>query len=69
MGLKTGFAHEMWAKGDVLPAEFQTRPFVLQWQIDYCITNVNGECSGKDKILANGADSNLAFAVIVRPQP
>lgn len=69
MGLKTGFAHEMWAKGDVPPAEFQTRPFVLQWQIDYCITNVNGECSGKDKILANGAGSNLAFAVIVRPQP
>lgn len=69
MGLKTGFAHEMWAKGDVPPAEFQTRPFVLEWLIDYCITNVNGECSGKDNILANGADSSLAFAVIVRPQP
>ncbi len=69
MGPKTGFAHEMWAKGDVLPAEFKTRPFVLEWLIDYCITNVNGECSGKDAILANGASSNLAFAIIVRPQP
>jgi len=69
MGLKTGFAHELWAKGDVLPAEFQARPFVLQWLLDYCITNVQGECTGKDPILANGGDSNLAFPIIVRPQP
>ena len=69
MGLKTGFAHEMWAKGDVPPDEFKTRPFILQWAIDYCLTTVNGNCTGKDAILANGDDSNLAFAVIVRPQP
>lgn len=69
MGLKTGFAHEMWAKGDVPPDEFKARPFILQWAIDYCVTNVNGNCTGKDAILANGDDSNLAFAVIVRPQP
>lgn len=69
MGLKTGFAHEMWAKGDVPPDEFKTRPFILQWAIDYCVSSVNGDCTGKDAILANGDDSNLAFAVIVRPQP
>ena len=69
MGLKTGFAHEMWAKGEAPPEEFKTRPFILQWAIDYCVTNVNGNCTGKDGILANGDDSNLAFAVIVRPQP
>lgn len=69
VGLKTGFAHEMWAKGEPVPAEFQTRPFVLQWSIDYCVTNVMGQCTGKDAILANGDGSNLAFAVIVRPQP
>ncbi len=69
VGVKTGFAHEMWAKGDVIPAEFQTRPFVLQWSIDYCVTDVMGKCTGKDAILANGDGSNLAFPVIVRPQP
>jgi hypothetical protein len=68
MGPKTGFAHELWAKGDVPPAEFQTRPFILQWLIDYCVSNVMGECTGKDAILANGDGSNLAFPVIVRPQ-
>ena len=69
MGDKTGFAHELWAKGDPLAGELRTRPFVLQWLIDYCVSGVKGECSGKDAILKNGDNSNLAFAVIVRPQP
>ena len=68
MGPKTGFAHEMWAKGDVVPDDFNSRPFILQWLIDYCVSSVMGECTGKDAILANGDGSNLAFPVIVRPQ-
>jgi len=69
MGQKTGFAHEMWAKGDPVPVGFATRPFVLQWSVDYCLSEVQAQCAGKDAILANGDGSNLEFAVIVRPQP
>lgn len=69
MGVKTGFAHEMWAKGDVLPDGFATRPFILQWSIDYCLSDVQANCAGKAAILANGGGTNLEFPVIVRPQP
>lgn len=65
---KIGFAHEMWAKGDVAPAQFQSRPFIAQWSIDYCLSSVQADCQGKDAILANGASSNLEFPVIFRPQ-
>lgn len=69
MGLKTGFAHEMWAKGDVIPDGFASRPFIIQWSIDYCLSDVQANCAGKAAILANGGGSNLEFPVIVRPQP
>lgn len=65
---KIGFAHEMWAKGDVAPAEFQGRPFIVQWSVDYCLSSTQADCQGKDAILANGAGSNLEFPVIFRPQ-
>lgn len=69
VGIKTGFAHELWAKGDIPPAEFSARPFILQWSVDYCLSAVQADCAGKDAILANGDGSNLEFPVIVRPQP
>jgi hypothetical protein len=69
MNPKTGFAHELWAKGDTPSAEFADRPFVQQWSIDYCLSSVQSDCSTKDGILANGDGSNLEFAVILRPQP
>lgn len=65
---KLGFTHEMWAKGDVLPAEFQTRPFILQWSLDYCVSGVQTDCQGKDAILANGNSTSLEFPVIFRAQ-
>lgn len=65
---KLGFTHEMWAKGDVLPAEFTARPFIIQWSLDYCVSSVQADCQGKDAILANGNSSNLEFPVIFRAQ-
>lgn len=65
---KIGFSHEMWAKGDVPPQEFTTRPFIIQWSVDYCLSDVQADCVGKDAILANGDGSNLEFPVIFRPQ-
>lgn len=69
MGAKTGFAHEMWAKGDVPPVGFATRPFVLQWSVDYCLSDVQAQCAGKAAIVANGDGTTLEFPVIIRPQP
>lgn len=65
---KIGFSHEIWAKGDVAPPEFTTRPFIIQWSVDYCLSDVQADCQGKDAILANGDGSNLEFPVIFRPQ-
>lgn len=69
MSPKTGFAHELWAKGDTPAAEFAERPFVQQWSIDYCLSSVQSDCATKDGILMNGGGTNLEFAVILRPQP
>lgn len=69
MGMKTGFAHELWSKGDTPAAEFADRPFVQQWSIDYCLSSAQSDCSTKDGIVANGGGTNLEFAVILRPQP
>lgn len=65
---KIGFRHEMWAKGEIVPDAFKTRPFIIQWSIDYCLSDVGAECQGKDAILANGDNSNFEFPVIFRPQ-
>lgn len=65
---KIGFAHEMWAKGDAPAEAFQQRAFVVQWSIDYCLSNQAADCQGKDNILANGGGTNLEFPVIFRPQ-
>lgn len=65
---KIGFSHEMWAKGEVPPEEFKTRPFVAQWSIDYCLSDEASDCQGKDAILANGDNTSFEFPVIFRPQ-
>lgn len=63
------FLHELWAKGDPPPNGFANRPFILQWSIDYCISNVQADCVDEAAVLANGGGTNLEFPVIVRPQP
>lgn len=63
---KLGFSHEMWAKGDVAADEFADRPFIIQWSLDYCLSSVQADCQGKEKILANGDGTNLDFPVIFR---
>lgn len=65
---KIGFAHEMWAKGEAAPEAFKARPFIVQWSIDYCLSEVGAECQGKDAILANGDNSSFEFPVIFRPE-
>ncbi|MCA9660734.1 MAG: putative Ig domain-containing protein, partial [Myxococcales bacterium] len=68
MGLpKEGFAHEMWAKGDVPTVDYEDRAWILQWGIDYCVSTSDTACTSKDNIIANGKDTNLEFAIIMRP--
>ncbi|MEZ4381177.1 MAG: Ig domain-containing protein [Nannocystaceae bacterium] len=66
---KEGFAHEMWAKGDVPTEDFADRAWILQWGIDYCVSTSDVACTSKDNIIANGKDTNLEFAIIMRPEP
>jgi hypothetical protein len=69
MGLKTGFAHEMWAKGDVPPEEFATRPFILQWSDRLLPVGRAGRLRRQGRDPRQRRRQNLEFAVIVRPQP
>jgi hypothetical protein len=45
-----GFTHTMFAYGPEVPESFAGRPFVLPWNLTYCIGSSDGDC---DDVLAN----------------
>jgi hypothetical protein len=57
----------MFARGPAVPAGFEQRPFVLVWNLDYCIASDGQSCDGVQNIQANG-NGHLRFGVIMRPQ-
>jgi hypothetical protein len=62
-----GFSHEMFALGPEVSSAFETRPFVLSWDLDYCISDDGQTCSGVQNIEANG-NGHLRFGVIMLAQ-
>ncbi len=62
-----GFTHEMSASGPAVSAAFETRAWVLNWSIDYCISDMQTDCATNDDVIANG-NGNLEFAVIMFPE-
>jgi hypothetical protein len=61
-----GFTHEMFALGPAVPAAFESRPFVLGWNVDYCIADTGQTCSGVQNIKDNG-NGRLRFSVLMLP--
>jgi hypothetical protein len=66
-GTSIGFTHEMFARGPAVPTAFETRPFVLGWTVDYCISGDSTACAGVQNIKDNG-NGRLRFSVVMFPQ-
>lgn len=67
MDVRIGFTHEMAALGPPVPTRFEDRPWVIDISLDYCITDVDGDCQGADNVRQNGG-GNLQFGIIMRPE-
>ncbi|MGB1014680.1 MAG: Ig domain-containing protein [Nannocystaceae bacterium] len=63
----SGFSHELWAKGDPVPAELEQRPWVISFQLHHCMSNNPADCEGDDNIKTNGR-TNLEFSIIMNPE-
>jgi hypothetical protein len=62
-----GFTHEMSVSGPAVATKFEKRPWVLNVSLDYCLSDVDGTCSGVANIQANG-NGNLEYGIIMWPQ-
>lgn len=66
-GATIGFTHELSATGPAVSATFVDRPWVLVWNLRYCISSQAADCADAAAIDANGTGS-LRFATIMMPQ-
>jgi hypothetical protein len=62
-----GFSHELWALGDPVESGYEARPWVLSWDLHYCISDTEADCNGTAAIEANG-DGELRFGMIMLPE-
>ncbi len=60
-----GFTHEMFARGPA-PQAFADRPFVLSWDLTYCLADNDQDCSDGPSIIANGG-GRLHFSWLLLP--
>lgn len=61
-----GFTHEMQALGGPVAEAFAGRPFVLPWDLTYCMADNDQDCDGSEAILAN-AGGRLHYSILVEP--
>lgn len=66
-GSPIGFSHEMFAFGPPVGESFTGRPFVLPWEVTYCIADNDTDCDGSDAILAN-AGARVHVSVLMLPE-
>lgn len=62
-----GLWHEMFARGPAVSETLAARPFVLPWQLTYCIADNDTACEGSDAVLAN-AGARLHVSVLMLPE-
>ncbi len=64
-----GLEHELWAKGGAVSEPFEDRVWISHQTIHYCMGDTQELCvGGIDVIKENGNNSNLEFAIIMRPE-
>lgn len=62
-----GFSHEMFAFGPAVEEDFAGRPFVLPWELTYCIADDETACDGSEGILAN-AGAHVHVSLLMLPE-
>ncbi len=63
-GNPAGFQHEMFAYGPEVPDTFEGRPFVLPWNLTYCIGETNDDCQD---VLAD-AGGRVHISLLMTPE-
>jgi len=66
-GTPVGFSHEMYAFGPAASDTFVGRPFVLPWELTYCIADNDTDCDGSEAILAN-AGAHVHVSLLMLPE-
>ncbi|MBX7079561.1 MAG: hypothetical protein K1X88_10270 [Nannocystaceae bacterium] len=67
MDAPIGLQHELTATGPAVPAAFEDRPWVLSWNMHYCIADTAAPCADGAAVTANGMGW-LRFGTIMLPQ-
>ncbi|MGH1346248.1 MAG: putative Ig domain-containing protein [Nannocystales bacterium] len=62
-----GFSHELYAFGPPVDDNFVARPFVMPWELTYCIADNDTECDGSEAILAN-AGAHVHVSLLMLPE-
>lgn len=65
-GVSVGMQHDMAARGPAVPRDFETRPFVLPWDLTYCLSAEQGDCQGAKSTQAN-AGARVHYSVLMTP--
>jgi hypothetical protein len=65
-GAPIGYTHNLFAKGPPVPEDLQDRPWVLNWELRYCLASDPVTCNGSENIVENG-EGALRFGVIMQP--
>ncbi len=65
-GNPIGFSHEMFALGPPVPRSASPRPFVLPWELTYCIADNGEDCDGNANIVAN-AGAHVHVSLLMQP--
>jgi len=60
-----GFSHELFAYGPIAPDAFHDRPFVLPWNLTYCIADNADDCDGNEAVQTNaGARAHVSLLML-----
>jgi hypothetical protein len=62
-----GFFHNLSISGPVVPDAFKRRPWVVNVDLDYCISADPDECD--NAVIPDNANGFLQFSIIMVPQP
>lgn len=66
-GNQIGFRHQLRALGPAVGESFADRPFVLPWNLTYCIAANEDDCDGNANIVAN-ANGRVHVSLLMQPQ-
>lgn len=62
-----GFTHNIAIEGPQVDEAFADRPWTVNIDLDYCLSDADGPCDGAENVRSNG-DGNLDFSILMVPE-